>query len=105
MASARSLPRRPPQGIRWDRLGRVALLCVLGLVLYLYVGPTRSWFATWHESKVRAAQVRTLRAENAKLQAERKALQNPATLEADARKLGMVRGAEKGYVIRGLPAN
>ena len=34
-------------GIRWDRIGRIALLCVLAFVLYLYIGPTRSWIATY----------------------------------------------------------
>ena len=90
-------------GIRWDRLGRIALLCVLGLVLYLYIGPTRTWVTTWHESKQRAAELHALKDENAKLKARRSELRKPGTLEAEARALGMVRGGEKGYVIRGLP--
>jgi cell division protein FtsB len=103
MAAAPITRRHAPGGIRWDRLGRIALLCVLGLVVYLYAGPTRTWFATWHQSKVRAAEVRALEAENARLRARRDALRRPATLEAEARRLGMVRGAEKAYVVRGLP--
>ena len=42
-------------GIRWDRVGRIALLCVLALVLYLYVGPTRTWISTWQEAKRQSA--------------------------------------------------
>jgi cell division protein FtsB len=114
-AHTRSIPRhdraaapwaargQSPQGIRWDRIGRVALLCVLGLVLYLYIGPTRTWVSTLHQSKLRAAELHALQAENAKLKARRDQLRKPATLEAEARRLGMVRGGEKGYVIRGLP--
>ena len=101
MASARRIPARPP--IRWDRIGRVALLCVLGLVLYLYIGPTRTWFSTWHESKQRATQLHALQTENAKLRARRDELRKPGTLEAEARAQGMVRAGEKGYVVRGLP--
>jgi cell division protein FtsB len=101
MATARRAPARPP--IRWDRIGRCALLAVLGLVLYLYVGPTRTWFSTWHESKQRAAELRELKAENAKLRVRRDRLRQPGTLEAEARAQGMVRAGEKGYVIRGLP--
>jgi hypothetical protein len=97
MAAARS------HGIRWDRLGRIALLCVLALVLYLYIGPTRSWFSTLHESKQRNAERERLQAENRSLKERRDALRRPGTLEMEARRLGMVRGGEKDFVIRGLP--
>jgi hypothetical protein len=36
--------------IRWDRLGRWALLFVLALVLFLYIGPLRTWVSTWQEA-------------------------------------------------------
>jgi cell division protein FtsB len=101
MASARRVPARTP--IRWDRIGRCALLAVLGLVLYLYIGPTRTWFATWHESKRRGEQLHALEAQNARLKARRDQLRRPGTLEAEARSLGMVRAGEKAYVVRGLP--
>ena len=29
--------------IRWDRLGRWALIAVFAFVLYLYIGPAVSW--------------------------------------------------------------
>jgi cell division protein FtsB len=89
--------------IRWDRLGRVALLFIAALVLYLYIGPTRSWVTTYHESKQRKAQLAALKRENERLTARRDQLRNPATLETEARGLGMVRGAEKAYVVSGLP--
>jgi cell division protein FtsB len=97
--------RATPPGIRWDRIGRVALLCVLGLVLYLYIGPTRTWISTWRESKHRGAELQALRTENAKLRARRDDLRKASTLENEARALGMLRAGEKGYVVRGLPAN
>jgi len=100
MAAARRPVRAP---IRWDRLGRCALLAVLAGVLYLYIGPTANWVATYRESKRRHHALEALRAENARLRARRDELRKPGTLEAEARRLGMVRGGEKGYVIRGLP--
>src|SRR4051794_11734672 len=103
MAAARRRPVRPPRAIRWDRLGRCALLCVLALVLYLYIGPTSSWISTYRESKQRHADLKALRAENARLKARRDELRRPSTMEAEARSLGMVRSGEKAYVIRGLP--
>ena len=101
--SARRPTIRAPRGIRWDRIGRVALLCVLALVVYLYIGPTSSWISTWRESKARHATLAELKAENARLKARRAELRRPGTMEAEARRLGMVRAGEKAYVITGLP--
>ena len=39
--------------IRWDRLGRIALLLVLLGVIALYVNPLRSYVSTWQEAKHR----------------------------------------------------
>jgi cell division protein FtsB len=89
--------------IRWDRLGRIALLFVAALVLYLYIGPTRSFVTTYKESKQRKGEVAALKRENQRLVARRNQLRRPQTLETEARGLGMVRGGEKAYVVRGLP--
>ncbi len=105
MASAAHAARRRTArgGVRWDRVGRVALLLVLGLILLLYLGPARSFYSTWQESHAKRDQVRGLTAENARLNARRRALADPRTLEAEARKLGMVRPTERAYVVKGLP--
>jgi cell division protein FtsB len=105
MASASHAARRRTArgGVRWDRVGRVALLLVLGLILLLYLGPARSFYSTWQESHAKRDQVRRLAAENARLNARRSALSDPRTLEAEARKLGMVRPTERAYVVKGLP--
>jgi hypothetical protein len=41
---------RRTTGIRWDRLGRWALIGVFALVLYLYIGPAVSWVETYREA-------------------------------------------------------
>ena len=92
-----------PRGIRWDRIARVALLFVLAFVVYLYIGPTISWISTYKESGRRHAEVAELRAENQRLRHRRDELRKPATLEREARRLGMVRGGEKAFVIEGIP--
>ncbi len=89
--------------IRWDRVGRIALLCVLAFIVYLYIGPARTWVATWGEAKERRAQVADLRAENAELRARQRQLRRDAQLEREARRLGMVKAGEKVYAIEGLP--
>jgi cell division protein FtsB len=86
-------------GIRWDRIGRIALLFVLAFVLYLYIGPTRSWIATYKEAGKRRAEVAQLKTTNQHLKARRDELRRPATLEREARRLGMVKGGEKSFVV------
>jgi cell division protein FtsB len=89
--------------IRWDRLGRWALIGVFALVLYLYVGPAISWIKTYREAAHQRADVAALRAENAKLRARRDALNATDAMELAARKQGMVKAGERAYVVSGIP--
>jgi cell division protein FtsB len=89
--------------IRWDRLGRWALIVVLGFVLYLYVGPAATWVSTYKEAARKRADVAALKAENQRLRERRRDLRDPAALEREARRLGMVKAGEKSYVVEGLP--
>ena len=81
--------------IRWDRVGRWALISVLGFVLYLYIGPLASWVATYKEAGHKRSEV-------AALQAESERLRDPTALEREARRLGMVKAGEKSYVVEGV---
>jgi cell division protein FtsB len=96
-------PNRRARGIRWDRVSRVTLLVVLLGILFLYIGPARSYWSTVQEAKHRRAEVSDLKRENVKLRAHRAALRNPAALEREARRLGMVRPGELAYVVKHLP--
>jgi cell division protein FtsB len=88
--------------IRWDRLGRWALIAVLGFVLFLYVGPAAKWVSTYREADRKRADVAALKSENRRLRERRRALRDPAALEAEARRLGMVKAGEKSYVVEGV---
>ena len=50
--------------IRWDRVGRWALLGVLVLVIYLYIGPATTWDSTGKEAREKRAEVAELRSQN-----------------------------------------
>ena len=89
--------------IRWDRVGRWALLGVLALVIYLYIGPTANWVSTWREAGQKREEVAKLRAENERLRERRDALKRRSSLEREARRLGMVKAGERMYVVEGLP--
>ena len=69
-------------------------------MLFLYVGPARSWVGTYAEAKRKRAEVAELRAEHRRLQARKRALERRDAVERQARALGMVKAGEKLYVIR-----
>ena len=98
----RTPARRQPLRIRWDRVGRIGLLVVLVVVAGLYVKQGLSYLAARSQADQQLAIVHRLTRENARLEAQRRALNDPATIERDARALGMVRPGERSYVITGL---
>ena len=89
--------------VRWDRLGRIALLVVLTGVVALYIGPAHSYWQTWRESRTRNAELSQLETEHERLLARRRALREPASLMREARRLGMVRRGERAFVVQDLP--
>ncbi len=89
--------------VRWDRLGRIGLLVVLLVVAGLYVKQGLSLLSTHAQAVQQQSIVRRLTRQNAELARERAALNNPVTIERDARALGMVRTGERPYVVTGLP--
>ncbi len=86
--------------IRWDRVGRWALICVFAFVIYLYIGPARTWISTYAEAKRKREDVAKLRERRAELQQRRRALARAGAVELEARKLGMVKAGEKLYVVK-----
>jgi len=80
----------------------VGLLVTLAIVVCLYIQPTLSILKTWREERRQASVVQQLIRSNATLERRVKSLNNPATIIADARTLGMVRSGEKPYVILGM---
>lgn len=89
--------------IRWDRLGRVALLVLLGGILLMYVSPAKHWWEQSRTAASQSAELRQLEAEYAELKRRAAELRNPNTLELEARRLGMVQQGERAYVIENPP--
>ena len=89
--------------IRWDRVGRVALLATLVVILGLYISPARRW---WEQSRTASRQneeLRQLSGENRQLERRVRYLRRPGALEREARRLGMVKRGERSFVIENLP--
>ena len=96
-AAARRSSRR--SGIRWDRVGRFALLVVLGVVLLLYIPPVTHWVTQKRTASEHRSQLEELRRENARLKSRVSALRQPDALEREARRLGMVKAGERAYSV------
>jgi cell division protein FtsB len=90
--------------IRWDRLGRVALLATLGVIMLLYVSPTKHWIEQSQTKGAQNEELRELLAKNRELKRRVRDLKSPGALEREARRLGMVRQGERAYVIENLPS-
>jgi hypothetical protein len=91
--------------VRWDRVGRVAMLCVLVALSYLYLSAGIHMFSTWRQSHRDSTAVVRMEHEHRLLVSQHATLSNPATLEQEARQLGMMKQGEQPYAIAGLPNN
>ena len=89
--------------VRWDRVGRVSLLVVVGIVAGLYVQRGIAYFSVRAQADQQSAIVQRLSRSNASLRAQQRSLNEPGTILSDARALGMVRPGEHPYEVTGLP--
>ena len=81
------------------------MLCVLGVLLYLYLSAGVHMFSTWRQSRHDSAAVAALAHEHTVLTRQHETLTTQATLEGEARQLGMMKRGEQPYVVSGLPPN
>jgi cell division protein FtsB len=112
MAIAPAVSRRSsPPGlaavahIRWDRVGRLAMLCVLAAIAYLYLSAGLSLLSTWRESKHDSAQVLVLERQNRMLTRQHAELLSSGMLQAQARRMGMIRPGELAFLVSNLPSD
>jgi cell division protein FtsB len=90
-------------GIRWDRVGRIALLATLVVIVLSYISPARQWIRQSGTAGRQKQALSDLGTQNRKLKQRLRALRDPGALEHEARRLGMVRVGERAYVIENLP--
>src|SRR5215211_3721397 len=100
MASPPSgVTRVPLSGIHWHRVGRVALLLVLGVIVLLYIGPVTHWIQQRNTAAHTRAEVHQLQAEHDRLKSRLDSLTGPGAIERQARSMGMVKSGERSYVL------
>src|ERR1700704_6906136 len=102
-AAPRRAPRRRvqrrvgPSRIRWDRVGRIALVLVLFGVMVSYLNPLVNVLQAWQGSKSNESQLAQLKQERVALTGQLRDASSPATLEREAGRLGMVQPGEHAY--------
>src|SRR5215218_10997188 len=102
MASPPSgVTRGPLSGILWHRVGRVALLVVLGVIVLLYIGPVTHWIQQRNTAAHTREDLQQLQAEHDRLKQRLKTLNGPGAIERQARSMGMVKSGERAYVLEG----
>ncbi len=100
MSSAGALPR-----VRWDRVGRIAMLGVMLAIVYLYLSAGVRLFSAWGESKRNDAQASVLERQHKTLQQQHALFSSPGTIQTQARRLDMIRPGEQAYIMSGLPGD
>ncbi len=81
------------------------MLGVMMAIACLYLSAGVRLFSAWGESKRDSAQVRALERQNRVLRQQHAALASPGMVQAEARRLGMIRRGEQAYIVSGLPSN
>jgi cell division protein FtsB len=99
---ARPGPRTDPSRIKWDRVGRIALVLVLFAVAYSYLNPAIDLFKTYQSTTAAKAEFHELLKENKRLHRAIQSADEPAVIERVARQQGLSREGETTYMLRGL---
>jgi cell division protein FtsB len=97
----RPSPRRGTSRIKWDRIGRIALVVVLFAVGYSYLNPAIDFVKTYTATTAAKAQLHELQHENTRLHEQVKSADDPIVIDRRARGQGMVAEGETPIVIRG----
>jgi len=93
---------RPKSRVKWDKLGRVVLVCVLFVVVALYVRPIMNFVDAWRTSKAEQATRSELAAQYHQLRRRSASLEQPDAIERAARRMGMVMSGEQPFAVTGL---
>jgi hypothetical protein len=81
------------------------MLCVIAVLLYLYLSAGIHMLSSWRQASHDRAAVTTMERQHRNLLQQHERLAQLATVEAEARRLGMMKAGEQPYVVSGLPKN
>jgi cell division protein FtsB len=94
--------RQSPSRIKWDRVGRIALVLVLFAVAYSYLNPAIDLFKTYQSTTAAKAEFHELLRENKRLHKAVQSADDPPVVEGAARRQGMIAEGETPFVLHGV---
>jgi cell division protein FtsB len=83
--------------IQWQKVGRLALLFTLFVIVLLYIRPVAHWVQQRSTAAHSKRDLRALQQEHDRLEARLRQLSGTGAIEREARKMGMVRRGERPY--------
>ena len=99
-AAAAARPRpRARSSIQWHKVGRLALLFTLFVIVLLYTRPVAHWVQQRSTAAHSKADLRALQKEHDRLESRLHQLSGTGAVEREARKMGMVRRGERPYAV------
>jgi cell division protein FtsB len=78
-------------------------IAAVGLVAFLYYRPLTSYFETRSQVAKAQAELRTMQAQQTRLERRLASQTSDATLEREARRLGYVKPGERLFIVKGIP--
>src|SRR4051794_30025612 len=90
---------RPRSSIQWHKVGRLALLFTLFVIVLLYIRPVAHWVQQRQTAAHSQADLRDLQREHDRLETRLHELSGTGAIERQARRMGMVRDGERPYVV------
>jgi cell division protein FtsB len=99
-ARPRQVARRLPRSrVGWDRKFRIVMIASFALVGWIGLKAGLALLQARSQASQESALISSLQSQHRQLVAREHALYQPATIEGDARALGMVRVGERPYVV------
>ena len=96
--AARPRPRTR-SSIQWHKVGRLALLFTLFVIVLLYIRPVAHWIQQRSTAAHSESDLRALQHEHDRLESRLHQLSGTGAIEREARKMGMVRRGERPYAV------
>jgi hypothetical protein len=96
-SAAAATAQRPRSSIQWQKVGRLALLSTLFVIVLLYIRPVAHWLEQRSTAAHSETDLRALEREHDRLEARLRQLSGTGAVEREARKMGMVRQGERPY--------
>ncbi len=105
-ARRRPAARRNPDAdsgrIKWDRLGRIAFVALVFILVFSYFNPLYNLVRTYRQAGATKAELHRVQAENTQLERRVNHVRSESVLRREARRQGLIVPGEQGYVVNGI---